>query len=172
VRKYIAALVASSLVWLVAPTADAEVVTRSDPDPACSQRPALDLKRATFNYDDDRFVFKLKMGALSRKRTQAFARYTLGYRQGSRYDVLLRTKFDSDGDKQVVGRWYSDTGEYGRFTDGLTANWDWQRKVIKFTLTSHLRGRKADAWAYTIPKGVLHGGPCGDYIWSGRISRG
>ena len=171
-KKCVATFVASALVWFAAPTAYAEVVTRWDPDPACSQRPALDLKRATFNYDDDRFVFKLKMGALSRKRTQAVARYTLGYRQGGRYDVLLKTKFDSDGDKQVIGRWTSETGDYGRFTNGLTAEWDWQRKIIKFTVTSHLRGRNADAWAYSIAKGAVHGPPCGDYIWSGRISRG
>jgi hypothetical protein len=172
-RTLLAGLVASALIWCVAPTAQAEVVTRPDPHPACSQRPALDVKRATFNYGDHRFVWKIKMAALSRKRTQVFGRYTLGTRTETRYDVLLRTKY-SDGVERVTGHWSNyETGEYDvRFTDGLTAQWNWRRQIVKFTLTSHLRGRVADAWAYSVPKGDLHGPPCGDYIWSGRISRG
>jgi len=175
VRTAVAGLVALALMWCFAPAARAEVVTRRDPQPACSQRPALDVKRARFNYDDERFVWTIRMGALSRQRTQVIARYTLGaIRRGeAHYDVLLRTKYNSDGEKVVTGSWANDrTGEQGRITDGLTAHWDWPRRTIKFTLTSHVRGRTANAWAYSVAKGALHGPPCGDYIGSGRISRG
>jgi hypothetical protein len=132
------------------------------------------VRRATFNYGENRIVWKLKMGALSRKRTQVFARYTLGSREGSRYDVILKTMFDSDGVNRVIGHWSNyATEDYGnRFTQGLTARWDWQQKIIKFTLTSHVKGRNADAWAFSVAKGEPHGPPCGDYIWSGRLSRG
>lgn len=173
-RTPVAVTVALALLWCVAPTANAEIVTRRDPQASCSQRPALDVKRATFNYGEDRFVWKIKMAALSREHTQVFGRYTLGTRDGASYDVMLVTKYDSNGVKRVAGHWSNyRTGEYDvRFTDGLTAQWDWQRRVVKFTLTSHLRGRTADAWAYSVAKGALHGPPCGDYIWSGRISRG
>jgi hypothetical protein len=132
------------------------------------------VKRATFNYGDERFVWKIKMASLSRKRTQVFARYTLGAwrRQGARYDVVLKTKYDSDGNRRAIGHWSRRTGAHGRFTDGLTARWDWRRRVVVFTLTSHLKGRIANAWAFSIAKGAQHGPPCGDYIGSGRIRRG
>lgn len=92
------------------------------------------------------------MGSPTEKRTQVLARYTLGNRQQDRYDV---------------------TGDYSnRFTKGLTANGDRERDVITFTLTSHLKGRRADAWAYSVGKGEMHGPPCGDCICSGRMQRG
>jgi len=154
--------------------ATAEIVTLPDPEPACSQRPALDVKRVTFNYGDDKFVWTLKMGALNRQRTRVIARYTLGNRFEARYDVMLQTKFDRNGNKRVVGYWSNYvTGDYSnRFSDGLQARWNWERRVIKITLTSHVRGQRAHAWGYSVAKGDLHGPPCGDYIGSGRIDRG
>ena len=169
-KKTASLVIASLLLTLCGVgSAAAETVTRRDPQPACSQRAALDVKRVTFNYAEDMFVWTVKMGALSRRHTQVIARYTLG----NRYDVLLATKYDRSGDKRVVG--YATnyvTGDYSRFSDGLRARWNWNRQIIKFTLTSHLRGQHADAWGYSVAKGALHGPPCGDYIWSGRIDRG
>lgn len=174
-KRVLATLGAAAIIGsgLVAAPAQAEVTTRPDPNPACSQRPALDVKRATFNYGERRFVWKIKMGALSRKRTQVVAKYLIG-QPTARYGVIVRTKFDSDGTKRVRGSWSNyRTEDYdNRFTKGLTAQWDWQRRTIKFTLRTHLRRTTAVASAFSVPKGALHGPPCGDYIFSGRISRG
>lgn len=166
----VAAVAALAVQLSAAAPADAEVVTRKDPQPKCSVGPALDVKRTTFKYGDEKFVWKLTMRALSKERTRVFGRYTVG----DRYDVIVTTKFDRNGDKHVVGHWtdYAAEDYWNRFTDGLTARWDWKRRTITFALTSHVKGRRADAWAYSIEKGAFHGGPCGDYIWSGRIDRG
>jgi len=151
----------------------AEVVTKSDPQPKCSQRDALDVKRASFNYAEQKFAWRIKMASASKKRTRVIGRYTQAARSDTPYDVMVVTSYDSDGIKRVVGRWYdADDGSSGRFTDGVTADWDFANEVITIELTSHLKGERADAWAYSVAKGAVHGPPCGDYIWSGRISRG
>lgn len=129
-KRMAAGLAGLGLALATVAPADAEVVTRKDPEPKCSQRPALDVKRATFDYGEKKFVWKVKMGSLTKKRTQVFGRYTVGNRRQDRYDVIV------------------------------------------VTLTSHLKGRRANAWAYSVAKGELHGPPCGDYIYSGRMQRG
>jgi len=174
-KKKVSLLLGSLLLTFIGVgPATAEIVTRHDPQPACSQRPALDVKRVTFNYGDNKFVWTLKMGALNKLHTRVIARYTLGNRSEDRYDVLLQTKYDRNGNKRVVGYWSNYvTGDYSnRFRNGLRAEWNRNRQVIKFTLTSHLRGQRANAWGYSLAKGAQHGPPCGDYIGSGRIDRG
>jgi hypothetical protein len=174
-KRVLAAIAILALSLASVAPAEAEIVTMKDPEPKCSQRPALDVKRTTFNYGDDKFVWKAKMGALSKKRTRVFGRYTVRNSNGDdRYDVIVMTKFDKDGEKRVVGHWsnYVTEDYANKFTKGLTARWDWERRLIIFTLTTHLKGKRANAWAYSIAKGAQHGPPCGDYIWSGRIKRG
>lgn len=174
IRRSLVVLVATVASVCSALPASAEVVTKWDPHPKCSQAPALDVRRATFDYATDRFEWRVKMAKLSKKRTRVIARYTLGNRNEDRYDVLLVTRYDAQGEQRTVGFW-SDytTGQYSvRFTDGLSATWDWTRDIITFVLTSHLKGHHADAWAYSIAKGRQEGPACGDYIWSGRIDRG
>jgi hypothetical protein len=164
------AVLTTCLLWTSGVGANAEVVKRWDPEPKCSQRPALDVRWARFNYADDKFVWNVKMGALSRERTRVIARYTVG----NRYDVMLATWFNKNGDKRVTGYWTNyRTEEYAvRFKDGVRARWDWKNRLITFKLTSHLKGSTVNAWAYSVAKGELHGPPCGDYIYSGRLDRG
>ena len=103
-RTAVVGLVALALLWCVAPTANAEIVTRRDPQASCSQRPALDVKRATFNYGEDR------SGGRSRWRrsvesTPRSSGGTQGTRDGVSYDVMLVTKYDSEGVNRVTGYW-------------------------------------------------------------------
>ena len=169
----IAGTVAAVVLGALVAPAGAETVTKRDPHPRCSQAAPLDLERASFTYSQQAFKVRLKMAALSKKRTQVFARYTVGTSRGDKYGVQLASSF-SDGRKRAVGYW-SDyrSGEYGkRFTRGLDATWDWQRRTVTFVLTEHLRGRRVMASAYSVAKGAMHGPPCGDYIVVRNLRRG
>jgi hypothetical protein len=171
-RAVVAATVLTLGLGLVGP-AGAEVVTRTDPEPKCSQAPPLDVKRATFNYAKKKFVWRIKVGEASKKHTRVIGRYSLTAKGQTTYDVMIQTSYDARGKKRVVGRAMDYVkNEDRRFTKGVTAAWDFKRDVITITLTSHMKGKRADAWAYSVEKGELHGPPCGDYIWSGRIRRG
>jgi hypothetical protein len=153
--------------------AGAEVVTKTDPEPKCSQEPPLDVKRVTFNYAKKKFVWRIKVGNASKKHTRVIGRYSLSAGGETTYDVMVQTSYDARGKKRVVGRVmdYVDD-EDRRFTEGVSATWDFRRDLITIKLRSHVKGKRADAWGYSVEKGALHGPPCGDYIWSGRIRRG
>ncbi len=170
-RTFTATAAAAAL--LVPVPAYAERVTKPDPEPECSQGPPLDVRRATFDYREKQFIFRVKMGNLKKKHTRVIARYTLSKDDEPTYDVLLETKFVK-GKKRVFGHWsdYEADDQWNRFTKGVRARWDFDKNVIRFRLTKHLRGKRVDAWAYSVPKGAFHGPECGDYIWSGRLNRG
>ena len=146
----------------------AETERVRDPHQEFSQRPALDLESATFQFGAKKLTYRLKIDNLSKKRTQAFARLNL-----RNYDLFLETKVDASGEERTLGRW-SDykTESYGnRFTDGLTADWDWARDIITITLTKHIRGQRGTLAAYTVAKGAMHGPVKGDYIVA-KLNRG
>lgn len=143
-----------------APSANAETRTVSDPQQRHSQGPALDLRRATFTFDDDKAVFRLRFADLNKRRTQAFARFSV-----PNYDVSLSTRYDSSGQQRTTGvasDHYEQTQT--RVRTGLRVRWDFKNNVITFVLTEHLRGARAYFSAYSVAKGDLHGPPRGDYI--------
>lgn len=162
------ALGAAMVLGLGVPASShAETETVADPYQEFSQRPALDLESARFQFGAKKLVYRLKIDKLSKKRTQAFARLYL-----KNYDLFLETKFDADGVQKTIGRWSDyDDEESGNITDGLTAKWDWSRDIITITLTKHIRGQRATLAAYTVAKGAMHGPLKGDYIVA-KLQRG
>lgn len=144
--------------------ASAETVSRSDPQPHCSQAPALDLKRVTFSYSETRLRAILRMGDLRKKKTQVVVRFTERSTSEAPVTVVLKSKF-ADGRLRTTGTWSNpEAGQYGRIRTGLRANWDWTSSRVRFDLTTHLPTRSVVAEAYSVPKGADHGPPCGDYI--------
>ncbi len=174
-KKLAAAAAALSIAVLVgaAGPAAAESVTKADPRPRCSQAPPLDVKRATFTYSDNAFKTRIRMGDLSKKRTQVFSRFYVQKARTTTYDVLLVSAFRK-GSLRTVGYWSDHEAEdySNKFRRGLTADWDFRDDVVRFRLTKHLRGQKVDAAAYSVRKGDNHGPLCGDYIFVGSLDRG
>ena len=153
--------------------ARAETVTASDPEQGCSYAAALDVRRATFSYRKNAFLVRLKMGDLSKKRTQVLGRYIVGSPDDTKLDVMLISKH-VDGERKTFGRLtdYANEEYDNHFTKGVNAKWDWNANTVTFTLTNHLQGKKATGAAYSVPKGAQHGDPCGDYIVVRGIRRG
>lgn len=174
-KKLAAAATALSIAVTIgtAGSAAAESVTRADPRPGCSQAAPLDVKRATFTYSDNAFKTRIRMGDLSRKRTQVLSRFSVNKRGATRYDVRLVSAFRK-GDLRTVGFWSNHTTEdyENKFRRGLTADWDFADDVVTFRLTERLRGQQVDAAAYSVPKGADHGPLCGDYIFVRSLDRG
>ncbi len=175
-RKQIAALVAVGLViggLSFGSPAFAETISKADPDPRCSQAPPLDVKRATFTYTPDAFVTRIQMGALTKRTSQVFSRFYVGNDRGVRYGVQLVSAFRR-GELRTTGYWTDyEEGDYSnRFRRGVTARWDRGDDAVVFRLTSHLRGKRVDAAAYSVAKGADHGPACGDYIFVSSLERG
>ena len=148
----------------------AETRHKVDPEPWCSQGAALDVKRARFTLTKTAFKVSVKMARLSKKHTQVIARFTLTRPTGV-YDVMLFTKY-RNGTRRTFGYWSDSESEAReRFRRGLNSRWDWRKRRITFTLTEHLRGRRVAAFAYTVPKGAMHGPPCGDYLYVRGLKR-
>lgn len=174
-KKLAAAAAALSVVVTIgtAGSAVAESVTRADPSPRCSQAAPLDVKRATFTYSENAFKTRIRMGDLSRKRTQVLSRFYVNRGGATRYEVRLVSAFRK-GDLRTVGFWSNHrTEDYdNRFRTGLTADWDFGDDVVTFRLTKRLRGQQVDAAAYSVRKGADHGPVCGDYIFVRSLDRG
>lgn len=175
-RKHVVAAATAVVIALTAGTAApaaAETRSKRDPDPRCSQAAPLDLKRAAFAYSDGAFKTRLRMGELSKKRTQVFSRFYV--EQGDRlvYGVQLVSAF-RNGKLRTVGYWtdYENEDYSNRFTNGLSSSWDFGDDMVRFTLTRHLRGQRVDVAAYSVRKGADHGPLCGDYIFVDSLRRG
>lgn len=175
-RKQLAAAVAAfslALTTAVAAPVAAETVSRADPNPRCSQAAPLDVRRATFTYSQRAFRTTIRMGDLSRRRTQVFSRFFVRRDGRTTYEVFLVSAFRK-GELRTTGRWTDHTGEGdgGRITRGLTGSWDFRDDVITIRLTDRLRGQRVDAAAYSVQKGADHGPPCGDYLFVRSLERG
>ncbi len=175
-RKQLAAAVAAFSIALstaVAPPGAAETVRVADPNPRCSQAAPLDVKRATFTYSQRAFRTTMRMGDLSKRRTQVFTRFFVRRGGQTTYEVFLVSAFRK-GELRTTGRWsdYTGDGDDGRITRGLTGSWDFREDVITIRLTHRLRGQRVDAAAYSVQKGAYHGPPCGDYLFIRSLERG
>lgn len=174
-RKHVvAAATAAAIAFTVgtAAPAVAETKSRPDPDPRCSQAAPLDLKRATFTYSDRAFRTKLRMGDLSKKRTQVFSRFYVRQGDTTTYEVFLVSAYRK-GELRTTGRWTDyEADDSGRIRRGLTGSWDFADDTVTFRLTTRLQGQRISPAAYSVQKGADHGPLCGDYIFISSLRRG
>lgn len=132
-------------------------------------RPALNLKKVKFAYNESSAVIRVKMERLTRKRSMVVAKYIR--RDGT--TIQVATKYVR-GSKRVLAHRY-DAATFKRVPKRLvTVRWSFSRDVVRIVLHKELlRGRKAGFLAWSQPKRANHGSPYGrDQVSVGRLKRG
>jgi hypothetical protein len=143
---------AAALLLLTGTAVPADAATKTVRDPGTQLSPALNLQRARMAYHRGRIVYRLRIGNLSKAKTQAIVRF---YRPG--YDLMITTRFVRGKRRVIARRTDNHTYESTRFHQGVSVRWSLRNDVITIVNRRFLSGRAAPMAAYTVPKGAMHG---------------
>ncbi len=166
-RRFVAAVLVA--LALLLPSTPAQAETRTVRDGYDGSAPALNVKSGTFRYTDRAAVVRVRFERLDRRRTTLVAKYV----RSDGTTVQVATRY-AGGRKRVVVHRY-DARSYTRIpARHVKARWNFTRDVIRVVIDGPLlRGRTADFYAWSQPKGAQEGSPGGrDDLYVARLRRG